>query len=844
MKNGVEAPLKAKKLALHMLPGSLLAEQDLTGGRWYDCAPEWPKTTLGGDVRPTPAKKPKKETHPSLEEWWEVGETALGGVSKAYEKRMSRERGKNGRTGKSFLNSVAEKGTLSDKLAAITLKVQESPLHHMDELQVLFESTEKGGRKERGPAIDALSDLLVNDLLPDGRRLVAFERLDFSAGVKAITKRHIAYAIFESQLKSMYGRFLKVLDECSNDLIVYFKQKAVRLLFDLLCAKPENEGQLLAMLVNKLGDPEKKVASLASYCLTQLMYKHHPAMKTIVVKEVDEFLHRPNVNRRAQYYAVSFLNQMRFTKSDEDVELTRRLLKVYMSLFAACITQDQRTKPVSKADSSKTDAPKTIESRLMGAVLTGINRAFPYTNAEENDVDYDKEFDALFKVAHAQSLGSATQALRFLFKVAQARQTVSDRYYRALYSRLSDLCKASETKQAMFINLLVQSMKVDVSPSRVRAFAKRLLQSAFSASPGYAAGVLLVISEVLMIRKNLLQIAITAPEVEEDLSTEDRKNSPSSILKADVSAEKRMPSVKSSISMYDPDKRDPQYAGAENSCLWELVALTNHYHPSVAKFALQLVQTMKRLKYPGDPLKDFAQSSFLDRFCYKKPKRNVIESLHGRRAARIRNQPLVNSDAFLNMGENGQVAEEDKFYVRYFQSNPSKVQKHDFDVDGERSDDEMELAYESAIRSEMKRINDSQGGGHADVDENDPDELEALENAFKEEFEKVPDNGSHDGDESEPGELLGEPDEVLKEKAMSNIGSFAPAEDYEDYLEKDDSSSSSDHEEDSESEADVKERVPVKIERSLKVNGKRVRKSIQKISIASRKPKKRKLLKS
>jgi hypothetical protein len=57
---------------------------------------------------------------------------------------------------------------------------------------------------------------------------------------------------------------------------------------------------------------------------------------------------------------------------------------------------------------------------------------------------------------------------------------------------------------------------------------------------------------------------------------------------------------------YDPTKRDPQFAGADKSCLWELAVLAAHYHPSVRKFAEHIMMNPKGvLEYAGDPLLDF-----------------------------------------------------------------------------------------------------------------------------------------------------------------------------------------------------------------------------------------------
>ena len=72
---------------------------------------------------------------------------------------------------------------------------------------------------------------------------------------------------------------------------------------------PLQEAKLLSGLVNKLGDPSRKVASKAGYLLSSLL-QEHPAMKVVVVAEVQRFMFRQGLQERARYYGVVFLNQM------------------------------------------------------------------------------------------------------------------------------------------------------------------------------------------------------------------------------------------------------------------------------------------------------------------------------------------------------------------------------------------------------------------------------------------------------------------------------------------------------------------------------------------------------
>lgn len=61
--------------------------------------------------------------------------------------------------------------------------------------------------------------------------------------------------------------------------------QATKTISALLARKPEGEAKLLSALVNKLGDPDRKLASKAGYLMAQLLLEH-PGMKPVVVREV------------------------------------------------------------------------------------------------------------------------------------------------------------------------------------------------------------------------------------------------------------------------------------------------------------------------------------------------------------------------------------------------------------------------------------------------------------------------------------------------------------------------------------------------------------------------------
>ncbi|GMQ08006.1 hypothetical protein CsSME_00051943 [Camellia sinensis var. sinensis] len=123
----------------------------------------------------------------------------------------------------------------------------------------------------------------------------------------------------------------------------------------------------------------------------------------------------------------------------------------------------------------------------------------------------------LFQLVHSKNFNVGVQALMLLDKISSKNQILSDRFYRALYSKLLLPAAMNSSKEEMFIGLLLRAMKNDINLKRVSAFAKRLLQVALQQPPQYACGCLFLLSEVLKARPPLWHMALQNESVDEDL---------------------------------------------------------------------------------------------------------------------------------------------------------------------------------------------------------------------------------------------------------------------------------------------------------------------------------------
>ena len=511
-----------------------------------------------------------------------------------------------------FYSTIMSSGTLSDKISALTLSVQESPVHNMKALETLIGLAKKRSRTQAVEVLGALKDLFgQGSLLPSDRRLRAFRAQPGLSSISTKTykkwepgqslpppleKGHLISWAYEDWLKTTYFEILKILETWCNDEIAFARGKAVDYVYELLRDKPEQEANLLRLLVNKLGDSDKKIASKTSYNIVQLETSH-PLMKPTIIDAIEsDVLFRPGQSMHAKYYAVITLNQTVLSGKEEAV--ARKALDIYFSLFITLLAKPEPSKPSLSSANGVTynkkgekqggggaagkKAQKKLEKqaknftvdeelreKMLSAVLTGVNRAIPYTKAD--DEFFEKHLDTLFRVTHSSNLNTSIQALMLIQQLCGSHPAASDRFYRTLYESLLDPRLLTSSKHAMYLNLLYRALRADLKVKRVQAFAKRLLQVVAMHQPPFVCGVIYLLRELEGVFTNL-QAFVDQPEEEDSDDEEDFR---------DVGEDGEMERPARAIAIqtaklkgtprYDGRKREPEYSNAERSCLWELV---------------------------------------------------------------------------------------------------------------------------------------------------------------------------------------------------------------------------------------------------------------------------------
>ncbi|GMH49823.1 hypothetical protein TL16_g00626 [Triparma laevis f. inornata] len=597
------------------------------------------------------------------------------------------------------------KGTVGDRISSITLLVQGQPFLNVG---MLGELIDLGGKEKRvaNMVCDSLRDLFTENLLPNRKLIPMKDRplSDYVGGDKVISPRLIMLWRFEELLKQYYSSYINMLRTMLDDTLETTKRFGLHCATGLLTNAPEGEEQLLTMIVNKLGDPQKKSAASAAHQLRRVLEKH-PAMSSVVCREVQQLAFRPNLSPQSLYNCVIFLNQVAFKRGEE--ELPKQLLSTYFKLFDVCINADksENLKKSKKSKSSPTKSPESsgVKGKLLGALLSGVNRARPFAG---NSLQDDKHLAALYRVAHSDNISARVQALMLLCEV----QGTEDRFFRALYDCLKDERLYTGKGTTAFFNLVYKAVKKDNDVGRKGVMLKRLMQASMTAGASQAAAGLFLVSAVLEGVETLWE---EGTETEGD---------------------------------YDGKTREPKAQLPGKG--WEAANLMFHFHPSVRNFASKVVAS-DAIDYKGDPLKDFTLAPFLDRFAFRNPKsrdrmmkefrrgESVAEKKSGGRGLKVAGGVAVNDPKFLSQGN---VGEHEEFFFRYFAERERRAaisgagkgaseEKKQLaiedaevdaagDVDANWDEDDSEEEFAQGLAEKMM---EEHGNGRANYDDEDVD---------------------------------------------------------------------------------------------------------------------------
>jgi ribosome biogenesis protein MAK21 len=472
-------------------------------------------------------------------------------------------------------------------------------------------------------------------------------------------------------------------------------------------------------------------------------------MKAIVIESISDVIFRSGSDYHARYYSAITLNQT--ILAHKDVEVANTLMKVYLNLFERLLSEwnnekqveESKAKPAKKPrwknkgnkgkkggirqeEKSATTVKEEENAKLSSAILTGLNRAFPFSDLPKSI--FDKHIDTLYQVTHSANFNTSLQALILIHQISRSQGTLIDRYYRTLYESLLDPRLATSSKLRLYLNLLFKSLKEDTNAERSKAFTKRIVQMA----------------------ANWLSIGIVSAAI--FLVMELEKSVPA--LRSLLTGERSLPEGES--GEYDGRKRDPVYAHAGNSQLWELVPLLHHFHPTVEHYASGYLDNETGFSKPDVDLHTLTH--FLDRFVYKNPKQkpaakggSIMQPLSGADPRGLLNSSKTDR-APVNLADWSKMNVEDvevgdRFFYDYFTKRTETKPKKEKSAGGEEGD---ELDEDEVWKALVESRPDLEGEGEDDLSGFSDEDLSDLDMDDE-------DEGSDDAEGDDDGE--GESDE-------------------------------------------------------------------------------------
>lgn len=263
--------------------------------------------------------------------------------------------------------------------------------------------------------------------------------------------------------------------------------------------------------------------------------------------------------------------------------------------------------------------------------------------------------NTIYRLIYLSNISIAFQALSLLLQLVLVQDEKHDRFYNALYRKMLDpgILNVNNKITSLYFHIIHRSIQQDTSVPRAKAFIKRLLQMTLSFPPPKACGALIVINKILKSRPELISLqlqVVSAPvkqeesdvkmskfdddsdgeEVYKDVKLDGEEKvveqeasaiASSSWIHVKNSDRQKATTTPSKVqTQYDPFKRAAAYSGAEFSLFYELMLMSRNFHPTVQVFVENIMKSQK-IKYFGDPLKDFSLSHFLERFSFKNPKK-------------------------------------------------------------------------------------------------------------------------------------------------------------------------------------------------------------------------------
>lgn len=449
---------------------------------------------------------------------------------------------------------IMESGTRKDKYSAIKVSIQETPLLSIKYLRQLNEMMKSKPRI----AIETMQNAIqiyTKFLLPP-RPLKKFD----DQPLKTAKDSGLLLFYFEDQLKRIYSEFIKNVESMAKAHQQFVREPAIKALGELLKAAPENEQALLAVLVDKFGDPLKQVSVIAQSTLLAVL-KEHPQMTQSVINAIKN--QQPNFTEESQKRTMKFIGQLTLNKKDTDTA------KDLIETVKPKLLEILRT----SHDAS--------DSKVLSSLMRSAEKCAAVCEPE----DMESLIQPLYDYVKTAPLNVALPALKLLFTIHKISGQIPIEFYNFLYSALLANDFLGTSKHPQLLNFLMEALSNETDDNIICNFVQRLLQVGLEMNITFTTAVLVFIIKLF-----------------------EKKPQLSNIFQSEN------PEADKKYDFYSTNLNDPS---AKETFPWILSLYVTHYHPAIQQLSKALVsQQQQTIQYDGDVFEDFNTTNQLYRIAH------------------------------------------------------------------------------------------------------------------------------------------------------------------------------------------------------------------------------------
>ena len=690
--------------------------------------------------------------------------------------------------------NLFKKGTAKDKMESAKELIQANKRASLFIIKELVDSLNEKLDKKAILLIEGIKAIILGPYKEEMAQLKNFKDyldedkalLSKAANLDNADKESLAKYYFWSMLKIHVTTFANKLDILVRQTNNIHLKQLIEILLELLHRSADwLIPSITRSLLYDLSASSNQLVNSIEKAVT-LVINNRTSVSLQLAKIVYEKLNAPNLSLDLKRNILSILVSVKF-ESVEDKNVNYFILEVLLnqlSAFLKLFSDKKDAKRTLMAEKKKYVNIKKLKrkrysltdligehialySKLLSQCIRGLNKILPCIKGRKQLNDFlDSHLILFFNFCRLSSSKVSIQLLIFMFQIVKydMYSKLAERYANLLYDLINstDIFESKLSEQVF--DLLLNFIKNDYSSDRVLAFVKRLFNTIIHCDSKIVITGLLFFAKLAEHKIILQNLVHNKAQLVMDGNDEENYKDVDESEEEEIRPEQRNITPKISDEHtpkqapgYSFEKRNPLYANAKDTFLWELVLLKNHYNPIVRKLT-NLIINLKfaEIDYKGNPLNDFSYSAIFRRFAVKAVKDKTQNK-------KLQNERLkINEITYENYKD---VLVEDEAALKlYFENKVNQIadtRKNRKKRRDQVDDIEDEDAFaDELFEKEMVKMN----GGKADEDDDELADADELDEDFEdEEVDDVEDGSDYnefsdeDDDFADAGEDYKEP---------------------------------------------------------------------------------------